>query len=215
VKDSKATLATLDREHKAGRIRPALLLNEKREVVQIGDEAADNGWHLDTDVPNAFVEAIERDQTSLQGAAALFLAHQGIPLLSIGYRTSSWEHFILLPLVGQTVRKFLRWSLDTGHLLRAQLNGESGTLGFQLPLSNLFDVRAALALADKHAPGAVMGHEGLAIQLAAYDELQERIQENATAGRPDLPVVISTVELPEVVGTQMLLMRAIREDLSH
>lgn len=207
-------LQAIEHERKLGRIRSAMLFNKAGDPVQVGDTPAGNGWLIATDVPDAFAESVELSPAGLESATALLLPRATVPMLSIAHRTAAWQQFTLLPLVGDTVLKFLRWGRQSGQPLRLQFN--SDTAVFEVDFSRRVSLDEVLEFAQTHRlPGPLAGYEGLVTQIAAVEELHQHLVDNRNLGHAEMPVVIATVELPEIVGAQEDVMRAICGDTNH
>ena len=107
MKDKSFTRLEVAQALKDGLIRTALIVNAEGIVVQPGEHSSPDGWVISQEVPDDFVEYIEQNPGAIEASSSVHLVHPTIAVLSITFHTVKWQHFTLLPLLGDTVIQLL------------------------------------------------------------------------------------------------------------
>lgn len=216
MKDKNSTRVEVAQALKDGRIRTALIVNAEGIVVQPGEHSSPDGWVISQEVPDDFVEYIEQNPGAIEASSSVHLVHPTIAVLSITFHTVKWQHFTLLPLLGDTVIQLLRASVSSANGLRIHFNADDGNLAIQLPFDDAEVLRKALAVAELRGSSTVMGLEPLLTIFAAHNQQKygRKAPEAGNEGERQV-IVAAAVELPETAGAHMVLQRAVGGEPSN
>lgn len=214
VKDKDPIQVEIAQALADGRLRTALVVNAEGIAVQHGDRSPPEEWFISQEVPDAFVKYIEQNSAAIECRSSIYLVHPTVPVLSIVYRTATWQHCTVLPLLGDTVVKLLRATLSTGEL-RIRFNADDGNLAMQIPFADAADLGRAIAIAELRVSPTLLGFESLVVLAATHDQLKHGSNDPDSPDGAHREVVAAAVELPETHGALVLLQRSLRGDANH
>lgn len=107
-----------------GKPAPAVLVDEGGQQVLSASHPGPTNWYFATEIDSRSFFMLALFEEAVTVGLAVVPSTAGVPVLIVAHQNGDWEHRLLVPLVGNTVRRFLESLLHAGIGIKVSFGDE-------------------------------------------------------------------------------------------